>query len=73
VQLRFEHLVQIEPEAGGLVLSAIEGPRPLMKIGLAHPTSLRVLIDRLDADDAVESNGAGGDATALVATTAAGA
>jgi hypothetical protein len=51
VQLRFEHIVQADPENGGLVLSAVEGPRPLMKIRLAHPTSLCLLVDRLIADD----------------------
>jgi hypothetical protein len=49
-QLAYEHLIQVDPENGGLVLSATEGPQPLMKVRLAYPSSLRVLIERLVAD-----------------------
>jgi hypothetical protein len=51
VQLRYEHIVQADAESGGLVLSLVEGPRPLMKISLAHPTSMCVLVDRLIDND----------------------
>ncbi len=56
VQLRYEHIVQADAESGGLVLSLVEGPRPLIKIRLAHPTSLRALVDRLIADGPVGSD-----------------